>query len=173
MSSSQEFAILNFESSAVVNKHYKKPADTKAFFAELASTAVGLAGASMVMAGLYNANAGAVSSFGMQAPGLGTPESHLGKASNQLGAAESILDIGTMIPSGRINAFKQTLDFAYYLSSEKKEKDEMIVLVKVNKDSGAEAEKLVFDDPRPVYQVDEYTKRVYYLSKGMLKVFNM
>lgn len=173
MSSSQEFAILNFESSEIINKYYKKPADSKAFFAELASTAVGLAGASMVMSGLYNAGAGGVTSLGMQAPGLGTPESHIGKAGNQFNTGESLLDIGSMIPSGRIDAFKQTLDFAYYLSSEKKDKDEMIVLVKINKDSGAEADKLIFDDPRPVYQVDEYTKRVYYLSKGMLKVFNM
>jgi hypothetical protein len=45
--------------------------------------------------------------------------------------------------------------------------------VKVSKDTGEEVDKLIFDDARPLYQVDEVQRRVYYANKGVLKVFNM
>ena len=47
------------------------------------------------------------------------------------------------------------------------------MLIKVNKDTGQEVDKLIFDDARPLYQVDEIQHRVYYANKSTLKVFNL
>lgn len=173
MSSSQEYAILNFATDGIVNKYYKRPADSKAFFAGLASTALYMGAGALALSSGVNAMKGATSAMGMTSPGLGSTSQNMDNAMLQSRTGGSIYDIADIIPKGRIDAFKQTQDFAYFLATEKQDKDNVIFLAKVNKDSGAEADKLIFDDPRPVYQVDEYTKRIYYLSKGMLKVFNM
>lgn len=173
MSSSQEYAILNFATDGIVNKYYKRPADSKAFLAGLASTALYLGAGSLALSSGFNATKGAASAMGMSSPGLGSTSQNMDNATLQARTGGAIYDIADMIPKGRIDAFKQTQDFAYFLATEKQDKDNVIFLAKVNKDSGAEADKLVFDDARPVYQIDEYTNRVYYLSKGMLKVFNM
>jgi outer membrane protein assembly factor BamB len=173
MSSSQEYAILNFATDGIVNKYYKRPADSKAFLAGLASTALYMGAGALALSSGVNAMKGATSAMGMTSPGLGSTSQNMDNAMLQSRTGGSIYDIADIIPKGRIDAFKQTQGFAYFLATEKQDKDNVIFLAKVNKDSGVEADKLIFDDARPVYQVDEITKRVYYLSKGMLKVFNM
>ena len=171
MSSSQEYAILNFATDGIVNKYYKRPADSKAFLAGLASKTLSLGVTAFAFASVVKGTEGVLTEAGMYPPGAGGSAVDYKKADTQANRANALYDVKSFIPTGRVNAFKQTRDLAYFLGVDKK--DDLIFLAKVNKDSGAEADKLIFDDPRPVYQVDEYTKRVYYLSKGMLKVFNM
>lgn len=44
-------------------------------------------------------------------------------------------------------------------------------MVKLNKDTGVEVDKLIFNDARPVYKVDEIEDRVLYSNKKQLMVF--
>jgi outer membrane protein assembly factor BamB len=173
MNNSQEYALLNLRNDALSGKYYKRPADGKAFLAGLASRALTLGGVGMILAGTYNSTKGVTKEIAMNVPGTGVSsgKADIEKGSSQAYTGEMSHLIGSFIPTSRVNAFKQSRDFAYFFTSDKKE--DQIFLVKVNKDTGAETDKFLFDDPRPVYQVDEYTNRLFYLSKGTLKVFNM
>jgi hypothetical protein len=44
-------------------------------------------------------------------------------------------------------------------------------LEKLSKDTGEEVDKLVLNDARPVYKVDDVENRVLYLDKKQLLVF--
>ena len=173
MSSSQEFAILDFASDKIVNKFYKKPFDSKLFASRLASIALSAGSAAFALPGTYNVMGGVASEMVMVSPGSSSAQNQVQKGANQLTASSLAYDLSGMVLLERFNAFKQSRDFAYFLASDKSGKEDVIFLAKVSKDSGAEADKLIFDDPRPVYHVDEVGKKVFYLSKGMLKVFNM
>jgi len=89
------------------------------------------------------------------------------KAESQWESADALEFVTALMPPARVEAFKQSRDFAWYFTKDKSAN----VLVKVNKDTGAEVDKLIFDDARPVYQVDEIQRRVYYASNNVLKVF--
>lgn len=173
VSNSQEFIAFNLANEAAVSKYYKRPVDSKGLLSGLASAALTLGGTAYLVSSGINATKGAVTELGMAAPGSGGSEALYQQSASQYRKADALSTASSFIPKGRIDAFKETLDFAYFLGFEKKGKEDIIFLAKVNKDNGAEADKLIFDDARPVYQIDEYTKRVYYLSKGILKVFNM
>ncbi len=171
LSSAQEYVILDPESSALTHKFYQKPFDGKGFLvgmAGIAEVAVGVAGLTNAMSGTVKSGG---ASLGMVPPGSGNTE--LRRANRQIGAANAMNDINSMMPPARFEAFKQTRDFAYFFTKDKSGDEAEKMLIKVNKDTGAEADKLIFDNARPLYQVDEVQKRVYYANKGVLKVFNM
>ena len=77
------------------------------------------------------------------------------------------------MPPSRYSAFKEDRDFAYYLTDEAVSGKGKNMLIKVSKDQGGEADKLIFDNARPLYQIDEIQKRVFYVHKNTLKVFQM
>ena len=45
------------------------------------------------------------------------------------------------------------------------------VLVKVNKDTGAEEGKFLFNNNKPVYTIDEYSGTIYYINGNKIDVF--
>jgi len=171
LSSQQEYIIFNAETSKLTHKFYKKPFDSQGFLigmAGIAESVVGVAGVTNAMTGSTKTVGATV---GMAPPGAGDTE--LRRANRQLAAANTMSDINSMMPPARFEAFKQTRDFAYFFTKEKKGDDAEKMLIKVSKDTGAETDKLIFDNARPLYQIDEVQKRVYYAHKSSLKVFNM
>lgn len=176
LTSQQEYVIVwPDENNKVAHKYYKKPFDGKGALLGAASAGLTLGAGAMAVSGLANAGTGMTkstgSTIGMMPPGSG--ETELRRAGNQFGAAGAMYDAASLIPPARRDAFKQTRNFAYYFTKDKSGDDAEKVLVKVSKDSGAEADKLIFDDARPMYQVDEVQKAVYYAKKNVLKVFKM
>ncbi len=85
------------------------------------------------------------------------------------GLASALADAATFTPAERHHAFSQTHDFAYFFTKDKAA--DAKVLIKVNKDSGEEVDKLIFDDARPLYKVDEVEDFVLYANKKTLKAF--
>ncbi|MFY7828635.1 MAG: PQQ-binding-like beta-propeller repeat protein [Flectobacillus sp.] len=68
----------------------------------------------------------------------------------------------------RFNAMRQNKDFSYiYAKDPSGEK----VLVKVRKADGAEVDKLIFKNDRPIYEVDPATQTVYYVLDNTVQVF--
>lgn len=175
MTGMQEFVIVEPDNNNVVHKYYKKPFDSKAFWINAANTGMAVTSATMTVAGVSNAGKGGAlatgSTMGMLPPGSGDTE--MRRANRQLNTAATLDEVSSMMPPARFEAFRLTRDFAYYFTKEKSGDDTEKILVKVNKDTGAEEDKLIFDNARPLYQVDEIQKRVYYADKNALKVFNM
>lgn len=173
LSSQQEYLIFDPETSKLSHKFYKKPFDSKGMMLGMAKAGLAIGSASMAMSGVANAGVGGSkavgSTVGMQPPGSGNTE--IRRANRQMGAANAMNDASTLMPPTRFEAFKQTRDFSYYLSKDKAA--DAIVLFKVNKDTGAEADKLIFDDARPNYVIDDVQKRVYYANKNSVKIWKM
>ncbi|MBK7937761.1 MAG: PQQ-binding-like beta-propeller repeat protein [Lewinellaceae bacterium] len=175
LSSQQEFVVFDAENGTAKHKFYKKPFDSKAFLANAARFGMAVGSAVAVTSGVTNAGMGGTkavgSTFGMMPPGSGDTE--IRRANRQMNTAVVLNDASSMIPPVRFEAFRLTRDFAYYFTKEKSGDDAEKMLIEVNKDSGEETDKLIFDNARPLYQVDEIEKRVYYANKSTLKVFNM
>lgn len=175
LTSSQEYVIINPDENLSKHKYYKRPFDSKGMWMDVASAGLSIGAGAMAISGLNNAAMGGskatAASVGMMPPGSGNTE--IRKANNQLAAADAMADAASVIPPGRFEAFKQSRDFAYYFASEKDAENGKRLLIKVNKDSGEEVDKLIFDDARPLYQIDEIQRKVYYANNTLLKVFNI
>ena len=172
LSGEQEYIIVDPEGNRVLYKYYKKPFDGKGLLiglGKVAETAVAVAG---VTNSIKGASKNATSTEELTSPGS-EGESDLKRGSNQIKAANVMHDVNSMMPPERFNAFKESRDHAYFFTKEKKGDDAEKILVKVSKDDGTEADKLIFDNARPIYQIDEIQKRVYYAFKNTVKVFNM
>lgn len=46
------------------------------------------------------------------------------------------------------------------------------VLVKIKKENGKEIDEIIFDNIRPVYEVDPTTQSIYYIYENELRIFN-
>lgn len=175
LTSDQEFAIVNPETNMAKHKYYKRPFDSQGLLLGIASTGLAIGAGAMAMKGMTNAASGsskaAASTVGMAPPGSG--DSELKKSERQMNNAQAMGDASSMVPPARWAAFQQSRDFAYYFTSEKDSENSLKLLIKLNKDTGEEADKLIFDDARPLYQVDEIQRRAYYANKTTLKVFNL
>ncbi|MFN0036006.1 MAG: PQQ-binding-like beta-propeller repeat protein [Saprospiraceae bacterium] len=165
MSSEKEYVILDQESGAVTHKFYPKAFDPKGLLIRAAFA--GLSGVGMNVREDFN---------GTRQVRWGRPGTCNREANNskkEKASAEVAGDVFSLMPPTRYNAFKEGRDFAYYLTDEEVNGKGKNVLIKVSKDRGGEADKLVFDNARPLYQVDELQKRVFYVHKNTLKVFQM
>ena len=67
----------------------------------------------------------------------------------------------------RFNASNQVKDYKFFFTKEGANK----VLVKVNKDTGAEEGKFLFNNNKPVYTIDEYSGTIYYINGNKIDVF--
>ena len=173
MTGPQEFVIAFPDEERSIHKYYKKPFDKKNFMSNMASAGLAAASAYNAVAGTTNAMKGAagVTTFGMTPLGDGTKE--LEAAGSNFNNANYANKASSFVPPTRKAAFAQTRDFAYYFTKEKDGKTSNKLLICVNKDSGEEVDKLIFDDARPNYKVDEIERRVYYGNKSKLKVFQL
>ena len=175
ITSNQEYAIVNPDDNTAFHKYYKRPVDSKGILMGIASAGLAIGATALAVSSVNNAGKGSSKEFaatlGMLPPGSGSTE--LRKSDQQLKAANVMGDASSFIPPARFNAFQQTRDHAYYFTAEKSGDDALKMLIKLNKDTGVEADKLIFDDPRPIYQIDEIQRRVYYANKSVIKVFNL
>lgn len=172
LTSTKEFICFEPATEKLVHRYYARPFDVKGHFIRMISADIAAQRDLLRCKAAHNAREGARkterASVGLLPPGAGNTE--IKKAAQQFSAANA-LEFGLAImPPVRWEAFKQSLDFAWYFTKDDGGKN---VLVKVSKDTGKEADKLIFDDARPIYEVDEIQGRVYYANKSVLKVFNL
>jgi len=165
MSSEKEYVILDPETGTVTHKFYPKAFDPTGLLFRVAF--IGMADAGM------RVREGHDGSRAVRWGRPGTCNLEANNSKSEKTAAEITGDLLSLMPSSRYNAFKEGRDFAYYFTDEAVSGKGKNVLIKVSKDQGGEADKLVFDNARPLYQVDEIQKRVFYVHKNMLKVFQM
>ncbi len=165
MSSDKEYVILNPETDAVTHKFYPKAFDPTGLLYRAAFT--GMAGAGVRV----REDKEGARTVRWGRPGACNLEANNSKSERTSAAA--LGTVFTLMPPSRYSAFKEDRDFAYYLTDEAVSGKGKNMLIKVSKDQGGEADKLIFDNARPLYQIDEIQKRVFYVHKNTLKVFQM
>lgn len=172
MSSSQEFIVFSPRQGKLVHRYYARPFDTKGSLLNVVHTSFSINGSALRRSANWNAQSGknkaSQASIGLLPPGSGNTERKT--ANRQRATADGLSFAGTLIPPARFEAFQQSQNFAYYFTKGKGDEN---ILVKINKDTGLETDQLIFDSNRPVYAVDEVQKRVFFATKGVLKVFDL
>jgi outer membrane protein assembly factor BamB len=165
LTSENEYVLIDPVACTASHRYYTKPLDATALllrFVDVSFNSLNLAA---------TASPAYVKKCGVYSPGYCNREARQNRAIYR--DTKRDLTYFGLIPPARFNAFKQTLDFAYYLTSREIDGKDKNVLVKVSKDAGNETDKLMIDNARPIYYVDEVEKRVYYAHKNTLKVFQM
>ena len=93
-----------------------------------------------------------------------------GEKAKRRGQATSVIGnvLGDIAGSGRFNAMREDEDYAYiFAKGETGEK----LLVKVDKRTGEEVDKLVVENNRPLYDIDKSTKAVIYAKGKNLMIY--
>ncbi len=169
LTSSKEFIVFEPATGKLTHRYYVRPFDVQGMFIDMVNAELASNIALLNCKATHNAKTGAWkaerASAGLLPPGTGNTE--LQKADSQRSAADALDFASSLMPPARVEAFKQSRDFAWYFTKDKSGN----VLVKINKDTGEETDRLIFDDARPIYQVDEIQRRVYYAGNNVLKVF--
>lgn len=96
-------------------------------------------------------------------------ESQLRKSANQAVASAVLADVSKRFGQ-RYQAMKQNRDYSYIFA--KDEATSKKVLVKVKKEDGTELDKIVFENLRPIYEIDPATQSIYYICENELRIFN-
>ena len=92
----------------------------------------------------------------------------MNQAKNMAGASAALGIVAAKFNS-RFNAMKQNRDFSYiFAKADTGEK----VLVKVSKVDGVEVDKIIFNNTKPVYEVDPATQNIFYVSDKSIQIFN-
>ncbi len=69
----------------------------------------------------------------------------------------------------RFNAMKQNKDYSYiFAKAETGEK----VLIKVRKSDGVEVDKLIFNNVKPMYEIDPATQNIFYVLDNTVQIFD-
>jgi hypothetical protein len=96
-------------------------------------------------------------------------ESQMKKSANQALASAVLADVSKRFGQ-RYQAMKQNRDYSYIFA--KDEATSKKVLVKVKKEDGTELDKIVFENIRPIYEIDPATQSIYYIFEKELRIFN-
>jgi outer membrane protein assembly factor BamB len=165
MTSENEYVLIDPAAGTAMQRYYPKPLDATTLLLQFVDVSFNSLNLSATASPVY------CKKYGVWRPGYCNREARQNRAIYH----ETKRDLAYfgLIPPARFNAFKQNLDFAYYLTGREIDGKDKNVLVKVSKDAGSEADKLLIDNARPIYYVDEVEKRVYYAHKNTLKVFQM
>ncbi|MCC9072666.1 PQQ-like beta-propeller repeat protein [Flavobacterium sp. F-65] len=95
-------------------------------------------------------------------------KSKMNQAKNMAGASAALGIVAAKFNS-RFNAMKQNRDFSYiFAKADSGEK----ILVKVSKAEGVEVDKIIFNNTKPVYEVDPATQNIFYVSDKSIQIFN-
>lgn len=95
-------------------------------------------------------------------------KSKMNQAKN-MAAASAALDMVAAKFNSRFNAMKQNRDFSYiFAKADSGEK----ILVKVSKAEGVEVDKIIFNNTKPVYEIDPATQNIFYVSDNSIQIFN-
>ncbi len=68
----------------------------------------------------------------------------------------------------RLNSMKQVGEYTYIYA---KDDSGQSVLVKIRKEDGSEVDKLIFQNDRPIYEIDVATQNIFYVYKNTIQVF--
>ncbi|MBA0884795.1 outer membrane protein assembly factor BamB family protein [Flavobacterium undicola] len=96
-------------------------------------------------------------------------ESQLRKSANQAVASAALADVSKRFGQ-RYQAMKQNRDYSYIFA--KDEATSKKVLVKVKKEDGTELDKIIFENMRPIYEINQATQSIYYIYENELRIFN-
>ena len=96
-------------------------------------------------------------------------KARLKRAANQAVGAAVLGDVSKRLGQ-RYQAMKQNRDFSYIFA--KDEATSKKVLVKVKKEDGTELDKIIFENMRPIYEIDPGTQSIYYIYENELRIFN-
>ena len=95
-------------------------------------------------------------------------KSKMNQAKNMAGASAALGIVAAKFNS-RFNAMKQNRDFSYiFAKADSGDK----ILVKVSKADGTEVDKIIFNNTKPVYEVDPATQNIFYVSDKSIQIFN-
>jgi outer membrane protein assembly factor BamB len=168
----EDFIIVKPEGE-VTEKHYKEPFDGKGFMMGALAATMSVAGAGMQVGGVTKSMKGSgdliAGELNNNEQMATKGEKNIEKGAKQMNTGNALGEASAFIPPARQSAFSQTRDFAYFFTKDKKADEK--VLIKLSKDTGVEVDKLIFNDARPVYKVDEIEDRVLYSNKKQLMVF--
>jgi PQQ-like domain len=171
-SGNEDFVIASSE-GVVIERHYKEPFDGKSFLSSAVNTALVVGSIASAVSAHTNVMTGSTEALGGALTGNDEMKDggidKANKGIDQKIASNMMADAASFMPPTRHSAFSQTRDFSYYFTKDKATKEK--VLIKVSKDTGEEVDKLVLNDARPVYKVDDVENRVLYLDKKQLLVF--
>ena len=96
-------------------------------------------------------------------------QNNLNQAENYAIASGALSMIGAAKFGKRFDAMKQNRDFSYiFAKADTGEK----TLVKVRKSDGTEVDKLVFNNNKPLYEIDPATQNIFYVLNNTIQVFN-
>ena len=96
-------------------------------------------------------------------------EAQLRRAANQAAGSAALADVSKRLGQ-RYQAMKQNRDYSYIFA--KDETTSKKVLVKVKKEDGTELDKIIFENMRPIYEIDPGTQSIYYIYENELRIFN-
>ncbi len=96
-------------------------------------------------------------------------ESQMKRAQNQAVGSAVLGDVAKRL-NQRYQAMKQNRDYSYIFA--KDEATSKKVLVKVKKEDGTELDKIIFENMRPIYEIDPSTQSIYYIYENELRIFN-
>jgi hypothetical protein len=164
MSGDQSFVVVQLDKDVAVYRHYQRPTDIASGLLKTAQNAV-LRHARVLD---YQAHVWETSKRSVSFVPPGTSPQRL--ARRQRNNAEVLRGFGSFIPVIRTQAFKQGINDAFYFA---KMKGEDNMLIRVNKDSGEEVERLAVKTDRPIYVIDDVQKIVYFADKKSVQVFEL
>ncbi len=173
MSSPWEYVIIGKEGEVKKLKYYKQPGESGRKLLNVASVLGAAASSASEMSGLYNLGVGASSGVGEAVTGFKTPGtggfSQMDKGGNQyVNAQYGYMASEALYNPNRLDASADTRDYAFYFTKAEGIK----YLVQVNKDSGEELDKFVFEDNSPLYHVDEIEQKVIYAKGKEIYIFD-
>jgi len=91
------------------------------------------------------------------------------KQSRDMAAGSAALDLVAAKFNSRFNAMKQNRDYSYiFAKADTGEK----ILVKVSKADGVEVDKIIFNNNKPLYEIDPATQNIFYVSDKSIQIFN-
>lgn len=150
-----EIAFVDKNGKLVYQKYYDEPGATGRMLARMGAKSLGFLSA-VGSAEYTDANGNSMGGVFFNESGRDT--------ASQISDGLFALDSGMKT---RYNATKNTENYKFYFTK----KGDKKMLVKVNKDTGAEEGQFLFNNNKPVYTVDDYTKTLYYLNGNKVDVF--
>lgn len=96
-------------------------------------------------------------------------QGRLNRAANEAAGAAFLADVSKRFGQ-RYQAMKQNRDFSYIFARD--EATDKKVLVKLKKENGSELDKIIFENIRPIYEIDPATQYIYYIFEKELRIFN-
>lgn len=171
ISSPWEYIILDDNGKIIAQKYYSTPGEGGRKLMNFAAGALDTAGAASTVVGMSNVIQGTPDALGNTLGAPGTSTSQMEKGAKQMDRTQYYTEASAMLYNpNRLNSFSQTNDYAFYFT---KDKEGNKFLVQVEKNTGKEIDRLLFQNNAPKYTVDDFENRVFYINKNNLDIFNI